>query len=492
MSLSNLSKSQYCRGKRCLKSIWLYKHRRDLAEPPSDFKTILFRQGHEVGELAQSYFPGGELIRAKHNEVEGALKQTREAIERGKTVLYEAAFLYDSILIRADIVKIHEDRAIEVIEVKSTNDVKDHHIDDVAIQKYVIENCGYKIKGCCLMHLNRNYYRSNGLDIKNLFSIVPVDSDVERRSAMIDITLKRIRRTIQEKSEPAESVGTKCTQPYDCDFKRYCWKDLSEDSIHQLTRISEDKRRLLISLGVEKIQDISTAEVKLSANQLVQKEAVDERKVVKKDKQIKTFLGELNYPLYFFDYESVSYAIPPYDNVRPYLHLPFQYSLHILNTPGGDLIHKEFIHTENTDPRRAVAEQICKDIPKDGGSVVVYHAKYERSRTEELAEAFPGLSDHLRDIVGRLWDLETPFAKRWYCDWRFGKSSSIKVVLPILCPELSYKSLAIQDGGTASVKYMEIINSKGKDRVKKELLEYCRLDTLAMAEILKFLQTSCV
>lgn len=484
----NLSKSQYCRGKRCLKSIWLYKNRKDLIEDPSDFKAILFRQGHEVGELAQTYFENGVLIAEGLEDIQAALDKTEKALKNKVPYIYEGAFLYDGILIRADIVECHSDGTLSLIEVKSTNEVKSHHVDDVAIQKYVLTKLGFEVKSSHLMHLNRNYVRENKLDIKSLFTIFCVDDDVEHVWDEVENYLEKIRNTIFSESEPTVTVGSKCNSPYGCDFKKYCWKKIEIDSIHNLTRIKEDKRLALVEMGISKVQDIPLEAVKLSSNQMVQRQAAIEKSVVIDKDRLNKHIDQLRFPLYFLDYESVSYAIPPYAQTRPYLHLPFQYSLHVLHEPNGELSHFEFIHTEATDPRRALAKSLVGHITDDGGSVIVYHASYEKSRTEELAEIFPDLSDRLKNINSRFWDLEIPFAKRWYYDWRFGKSSSIKVVLPVLCPELSYKDLSIQDGGTASVKYMDMINSSNRKQVSKDLLAYCKLDTLAMVNILKELE----
>jgi hypothetical protein len=194
-------------------------------------------------------------------------------------------------------------------------------------------------------------------------------------------------------------------------------------------------------------------------------------------------------PLYFLDYESVAYAVPMYDGSWPYRQLTTQYSLHILDKPGAELRHKEFIHDEPSDPSRAVAEQLLKDIADDGGSIIVYHLGFEKARTEELAKALPDLADRLRSLNARMWDLESPFAKRWYWDHRFSGSSSIKSVLPVLRPDFSYVDLAIQKGDQAQTMYSKMVSmtefNQDRLKIKNALLAYCQRDSLAMYLVLK-------
>jgi hypothetical protein len=485
-----LSKSQYTKGINCPKAIWLHNFKKEVADEPSEFQVILFKQGAEVGKLAHEFFPNGELIDEDYKNPEEALAHTQRALKNGVEYIFEGAFVWNDILIRVDILKKNDDGTFKLVEVKSTNSLKDHHLEDVAIQKYVLEKSGYKISEAYLMHLNRDYLRDGELSVEDLFVLCELGSELEPVYAHVEQNLEVIRATLKLSREPDELIGSKCNNPYDCEFKGHCWKEVDAQSVHRLTRIGDSKRKQLVDLGLTELKDIPPT-FKLTENQTAQVKSAKEDEAVIDSKSIASHLKSLKYPLYYFDFESVSWAVPRYDNTYSYLHLPFQYSLHVQKTSDAQLEHIEFLHEQDADPRRAIAERLCKDLGTKG-SIIVFHETYERLRLEHLAELFPELAPKIGDIISRLWDLETPFAKRWYCDWRFAGSSSIKQVLPVMVPKMSYEDLDIQNGSTAAIRYEAMIMKTADFAAsKKSLLEYCKRDTLAMMMILKELLKTC-
>lgn len=126
------------------------------------------------------------------------------------------------------------------------------------------------------------------------------------------------------------------------------------------------------------------------------------------------------------------------------------------------------------------------------GSVIVYHESFERGCIESMGKELIDLTDKLNKVINRLWDLEIPFAKKWYYDPKFNGSSLIKNVSPALAPDVSYKNLAIQKGDIAQSTYLGFItmpsSDPGREKIKDDLLRYCELDTYAMVRILDELQ----
>ena len=112
-----------------------------------------------------------------------------------------------------------------------------------------------------------------------------------------------------------------------------------------------------------------------------------------------------------------------------------------------------------------------------------------------MGEMLPEFKEALEAVNDRIVDLIIPFKSKWYDDPRCEGSASIKAVLPVLCPELSYKELGIQEGGSAQRLWMEaVLDSKRvdeKDQILNDLIEYCKLDTFAMVEIFRCLEKSC-
>jgi hypothetical protein len=202
------------------------------------------------------------------------------------------------------------------------------------------------------------------------------------------------------------------------------------------------------------------------------------------------FRTELNYPLYFLDFETIGPAFPIYDGSRPYQQLVFQYSLHVQETSNSELEHREYLADPSQDPRIGFIEQLIHDCGTSG-DILVYNIGFERGKLNDLIDVFPEYSNELRRIVNRLKDLMIPFQQKWYYTPEMRGSYSIKSVLPALAPELSYDDLPIKEGGTASNTFLSMVNGTFEGDVKetrKQLLEYCKLDTYGMVKILAVLK----
>lgn len=458
-------------------------------EAPSSFQETIFEQGHEVGRLAHSLFPGGILVEQDHTDPDGALEATARFLADGVPAIFEAAFLYDNILVRADVVARNDDGTWDLFEVKSTTSAKKEHLQDAAIQRYVLSNAGLPLKDVHLVHLNREYIRRGPIDINQLFRKVRVNEQIEEAYKEVPTYLTAIRATLARDVEPKATIGSVCRSPYACEFKLHCWLGVEPDSIHFLSRISDSKRLELLERAIERIRDVPD-DVALSELQFVQVQVERDGKPQIESAKIKNHLSELQYPLWFLDFETYGFAIPEFNGTRSYDQLPFQFSIHVQDHPGAALRHIEFLHLEKSDPRRALAEALVKEIG-NCGTVITYHASFERGRIEELAEAFPDLKAQLDSLVGRIFDLETPFSRKWFYDSRFAGSSSIKKVLPVLVPAMSYENLEIGKGDVAQMKYAEMIalpmNSPEREAIRRALLTYCGQDTMAMVRILEVL-----
>ena len=187
----------------------------------------------------------------------------------------------------------------------------------------------------------------------------------------------------------------------------------------------------------------------------------------------------------------MSSVIPPFDGIKPYQQVPFQYSLHILESPEAELKHKEFLHTQNSHPGLPLLQKLKEDIGIEG-TVLVWNEKFEKGRNKELGVMFHEYAEFMQSVNNRIIDLMIPFYQGWFVDKDFFGSASIKKVLPVLVSELSYKTLAIQEGASAQRIWMETIldgkNADTKDKIMADLIEYCKLDTLAMVQLFKVLQ----
>ena len=203
--------------------------------------------------------------------------------------------------------------------------------------------------------------------------------------------------------------------------------------------------------------------------------------------EIRNFTNGLNYPLYYLDFETIGPAVPKYDGSRPYQQLVFQYSLHVQEISNSEIIHKEQLADPSQDPRIGFIEQLIQDCGSSG-DIIVYNIGFERGKINDLINVFPDYSNELRGIVNRLKDLMIPFQQKWYYTPEMRGSYSIKYVLPALVPELSYNDLDIKEGGTASNTFLSMVNETFEgdvEETRKQLLEYCKLDTFAMVKIME-------
>lgn len=422
-------------------------------------------------------------------DLAGAIAHTKAVLANTPTTIFEGAFVFCNILVRVDILKSNNDGTFDLIEVKSSTSVKKEHLPDCAIQLYVLQNLGLQIRQTCLIHLNSNYVRQGELDLSQLFIIRTIDDKLENELNNVPRYLSQIEATLSKNDAPISRIGALCKNPYFCEFKSHCWQAVDAKSIHYITRISDKLRHRLMDNEITLIKDIpdDLDDFKLSALQMVQVESEKNQTIFIDHAPIREHVAQLQYPLYFLDFETYGYAVPQYEGTKPYQHLPFQYSLHVRRSLDAELEHYEFLFDKKENPSRALAEHLIQHIGSVG-SIVVYYASFEGCRIKEMANAFVDLATQLQLINERLWDLQIPFAQKWYYHPDFNGSASIKYVLPIFAPKLSYSNLDIQKGDVAQLKYMELINlpenSPDRAKIKNALLEYCGLDTIAMVYIL--------
>jgi len=242
----------------------------------------------------------------------------------------------------------------------------------------------------------------------------------------------------------------------------------------------------LYNKGILNYEDIP-ADYHLTETQRLQVAAATNSKVIIHKERIQAFLDTVEYPVSFLDFETFQNAVPRFDKQRPYMQMTSQYSLHVI-TEDGRLSHTDYLGDENSDPRRKLAEQLLGDLPQSG-SIMAYNQSFEIARIRDLAELFPDLRKKLLNLTGRFVDLITPFRNLGYYHPDFNGSFSIKAVLPALFPddaELDYKRLEIQNGGMAMDTFANLHLLKDPDsreKIRRDFLAYCHLDTLAMVRI---------
>ena len=436
---AQLSKTRFQYGLQCLKRLYLESCHEELADPVDPGLQARFDTGTTVGEVARERFPNGTLIEESHLEHDQAVDTTQTLLtDDSVPALYEPAFTFQGIRTRVDVLNKNGPREFDLVEVKSSTRLKPEHITDVAIQVYALEGSGVPIKGAYLMHLNNAYvYQGGDHDLDQLFTLeditTPARSFIEKR---VPDDLSRMWSTLELDDPPDIETGPHCTRPYRCSFYGHCHQD--EPRTDGQPSISPSLR---------------------------------------------SRLEEITLPAGFLDFETISPAIPLYPNTRPYQPIPFQWSLHILDS-FGKLTHDTFLNDDAKDPRERFIITLLEAIPHQGA--IVTYSSYENSILNGLARAFPLYRDRLFALCDRMVDLLKLIRENYY-HLDFNGSYSLKSVAPTLVPDLNYNDLDIQDGTAASTAYTTMVAEdtpeSEKTSIREALLAYCARDTEATVSV---------
>jgi hypothetical protein len=478
-----LSKSTFLLGRQCSKLLWFRYNAKDQIPAPDEAQQAVFDQGTEVGELAQQLFPGGMVVAPGIITPDEVIAQTQKAIQL-RQPLYEAAFSYHGGYARTDILVPVTGNAWDLIEVKSTTSLKEEvHLPDIAFQAFVLTGAGIKLRKCFLAHINNEFVRHGPIDPQKFFTLEDVTRQVSVLSREVEEQIDAMQRVIGAKAHPEIQIGPQCDNPYTCSLHDRCWSFLPEASVFTLYRGGK-KGFILLKRGIQKLADIPD-DVALTDVQAIQRSTLLTGQPHIDRPALAAFLGQLEYPVSYLDFETIGTAIPLFDGVKPYQQAPFQYSLHIVRSPGTKPEHRSFLMDGVSDPRPEFMRQLRTDLPETG-SVVAYNAGFETGRLKECCELLPEYKPWLRKVTPRVVDLLLPFRGFRYHHPDQNGSNSMKAVLPALTGK-GYEKLAIQEGGAASREFLRVtfgeVPAAECRRVRRDLEEYCGLDTLGMVQI---------
>lgn len=459
---SLITKTDFVRYTQCLLYAWLWKNRPDLREGHQNSR--IADQGYEVEKIAYKLFDEQD-------------------------VSFQAEAKTDMYLARADILKKDAD-GLHIFEVKSSTKKKTEHVPDLCFQVNTFRDAGFDIASVNLILVNSDYVFDEkvGLEVDKFLKIEDLTEEIFKKADGFRLEMEQAHKVLNNEKEPSVSALKKTFKyPLPPKFAEYYWRNIPEFSIYDISNIRKNKLDSLASRNILRIKDVPD-DFDLSDPQKLQVQLTKgETSIVDRD-AISKELESLEYPLYFLDYETINPAIPFLDKQKPHQQVVFQYSLHILDEPGGEMRHVEFLHTERTNPIPHILAKLNENI-EDKGSILVWYESFEKGRNKEMAETCPEYQKFMEAVNSRVYDLMLIFKDK-YVDYRFKGSMSIKNVLPILVPELNYKNLNIQHGGMAMDAIADLIEGKVEDpdSVETNLKKYCKQDTLAMVKIFKVLQ----
>ena len=487
-----ISKTKFVAGVQCLKRLYLLVHEPEMASQPGGSNESVIEQGREVGLLARQLFPGGVEVNASGG-LEAAIHKTRELVANPECpAIFEGTFEYNDVVVKSDILQRRKENLWRLVEVKSTVDQKEHHSEDLAIQSYVLSQSGLKLASVWLAHINGSYVLTGTtVEPRDLFVFRNLTARTQSLQPELKLRLREQFRILAMPHAPDVPTGAHCINPFVCEFFCHCNRPRPNDYIGYMPRMDASTIEELEKMGIEAVRDIP-ADFELTEFQRRACNAIQTGEPWFSE-HLKNEFESLKYPLYFMDFETVNPAIPRFPGMRPYSHIPFQWSVHVQREPGSPGEHCEFLANDGSDPRHAFIASLCSALDDDG-SIIVYNQQFESERLWDLAGWLPEYTQRIKDIQRRLWDL-LPVVRNNVYHPAFVGSFSLKAVLPALVPDMTYEGMVVANGQAAGAAWQAMIrtncNATEHEAKRQALLDYCGQDTLALVRLLEALRSRC-
>ena len=476
-----ITKSKILLNLQCPKRMWLSLYKPEIAIDEQHIEAKK-HEGDEVGIMARSLYPEGFLIADTKNQL--AIQKTKKALAKSvQRPLFEAAFLHDHVFVRSDLL-IPEYGSYRLEEVKSSTKVKPYHIQDAAIQNWVLEGSGHKPTRVLISYINNKFNYEKLGDYQGLFSSEDVTETVKKLSSTVAIWVDEAKATINKTEEPLRDTGRHCKEPFECPFIDHCSPKNSQAKFPLSILPNASKlREALLSDGYKCLTDVPDAKLTNEKHKRILR--VSKSGELELDAEASKILNQLSYPWFFLDFETIAYAVPRWIGTHPYMQVPFQWSCHIKRTADCSIEkagHKDFLDITGKDPRENFIKSLLEAVEKDG-TIFVYNESFEKSRIKELQRDFPKYTELLDDINLRIFDL-LKIARDYYYHPDMMGSWSIKAVLPTVYAGETYKDLAVKNGTMAQDEYLLAILPHTTDyerkKIDKKLRDYCAMDTLSM------------
>jgi hypothetical protein len=487
MPMTAVSKTAYMLWRACPKNAWLRLHRPDVyfSQPLSEYDQSIIDTGIEVELAGRALFEDGVLVVHDSGNAE---QRTTDLLSQHTTV-FQAAFEQDQLAAFVDVLRYDRETGHYAIhEFKASTKSDPEYLYDVAFQLLLLRRCGLKVGLAYLLHLNPNFLRNGVINAQQLFETVDLGNQIAQKAEDIEREIESARQYLLSETEPKGPCG--CIykgRANHCTTFAYSNPNVPAYAVHDLAHIGSSPKKLkqLVDTGIFSLSDVPTG-FALNAAQRAQVQVYQSGKRIGRKADIARDLGELAFPLHFIDYETFAPALPLFDGYGPYDPTPLEYSLHVIGAPGEQVVHRQFLHGKTTDPSEAFVDSLEQHVAPFG-SILVWNKSFESSVNDSITRRIPRFREYFAEFNDRMYDLRDIFAKQYFVDRSFQGSTSIKMILPVLAPQVTYKHLTIQDGMAAASAWGELLSNaltEEESSIRRaQLAEYCALDSYGMVMI---------
>jgi len=486
-----LTKSEFVRGLDCVRRPWLDLHRPGLKEPLSLAAKDRMETGRVIGELARTRYRNGLLVWQPGMEAEAAASKTRAALEAGANCIFEATFIAAGRLARVDVLHRDGSGAWTVDEAKSVSlkdpkKLEQGKMLDLAFQFHTARDAGLDVRRARLILVDNTYvWDGSDFDPNEMLGVVDLTDPCEKSGEMIREQASKLAQVMESDREPEVELNTHCKV---CDYFDHCHANSPKHDLIFLPHITPKAVIELRNKGYGSIADIPEDEDLTAPRRRMRDVIVSNKPFV--GEGLGAALDSIPFPAAFIDYETSNPAFPTYAGTHPYQQICFQWSAHVMSAPDSVPSHAEYLPQDSEDPRPgfcATLWETVKDCP-----AIVHYSHFERTQLKAMvAQGIPLAAELLEAIETRTIDLERIILDHVYLEGFKGRSS-IKVVLPTLVPNMTYDGMLIGDGQAAAAGFRKMLaTGTPEDEAKvlrRALLDYCCLDTLAMVEIYRALR----
>jgi len=426
-----------------------------------------------------------------------SLKATMDALNNSETnIIYEAAFEWNDVFVRVDVLRRVSDYEWDIIEVKSGKKISERHLLDISIQKEIAVNSDMiEVHGCYLAVINPEFI-FDGNSYENILEEhkVGIGKKLLWGSARLEEFIEILKSDIIENDiAPAVETGPQCRSPSPCSYIHLCHKYTAEVPISILPRVGNKLAKEWANRNVFDLREIPRESLNKPHLQRIWDCHVENKSW--KDPQIKIVLQNLAWPRYFIDFETIQQTKPLILNTKPLDAVPFQWSVHCWEEEHAELEEgQSFLQYLGSDIHVNFLTSLLQAVGTSG-PIFVHNVGTERGVLQKLIkrEECTHLTDKTNKVISRMIDTLPLTRNHFYSPAMMG-SYSLKNIVKAIPTTVQYSGDnggLVKDGMDAQCAWFHHVdattNAAKKERYTNDLIEYCAKDTIALVDLIKHL-----